>query len=402
VKSTDEVTADIARRLGRSWAEDAVERAGGPAGDVAWPHSFPLGRVKSVDLESRFAEVTQEVAAWRTWATQHSLLIRTEPRRVAGTEQTLPTHVQIPDIDRAAKIVGGSWPERLTRSRRRAASLLARFPDLERAGKVLRATDDYSDIDFALLLDAADWFATTDSAARAQLTPRQVPVVGLHAKWLTTRQALVAELAGIEGLGLLPAHPARIHFTYLDPAHLAGGGRRHDSASVGDVVVLPYAPQVVLISENKDTAVGFPPVPGGVAVEGSGRGASTHASFEWLFEVPVVAYWGDMDVDGLEILNEFRAAGLVTTSLLMNLAAYDEWERFGTNVDAHGRDLGPRTPRLVEDLTRDEAELYAALASPEWSRFRRIEQERIPLAVAHDLLVKLAAEEPGAANTMSS
>jgi hypothetical protein len=34
-----------------------------------------------------------------------------------------------------------------------------------------------------------------------------------------------------------------------------------------------------------------------------------------------------MDADGLEILNEFRAAGIATTSLLMDLDAFAEWER---------------------------------------------------------------------------
>jgi hypothetical protein len=390
MKTTGEVVADIARRLTRSWAGDAVQRAGGAAGEVSWPHPFPLGRPRSTDLATRFGEVTREVSAWRSWAGDHGLPLRTELRRVAGTDQTLPTHVTVPDVDKAAVVLGGDWTDRLARARARAVVLLARFPKLEQPARVLRATDEYSDVDFGLLLDAGQWFAATEESERAVLTPRQVPVEGLHAKWLNTRRGLVAELAGLEGLGLLAAHPARIHFTYLDPAYLAAGGRKHDSASVGDAVQFPYEPQIVLISENKDTAVGFPDVPGGVAIEGSGRGASTHAAFAWLFQVPVVAYWGDMDADGLEILNEFRGARVATTSLLMDLAAYEEWERFGTNYDPQGKVIGPRAPRPIEHLTQAEAELYEALTSSDWKRFRRIEQERIPLASAHELLLNLS------------
>ncbi|HET7325773.1 MAG TPA: Wadjet anti-phage system protein JetD domain-containing protein [Nocardioidaceae bacterium] len=396
MKTPEEVTADIARRLERSWAKDAVERAGGVSSDVTWPHPFPLGRPKSTELESRFGEVTREVAEWRSWANEHGLGLRTQTRRVAGTEQTLPTHITMPDIDKAASIVGGPWPARLTRSRERAGTLRDRFPALDDPAWVVRSTDDYRDVDFRLLLDAAAWFATTSAADRGRLTPRQVPVVGLHAKWLNTRRSLVTELAGLEDLGLLPAHPARIHFTYLDPTYLASGRRRHDSASVGDSVELPYVPQVVLISENKDTAVGFPEVPGGIAIEGAGRGASTHAAFDWLYNIPVVAYWGDMDADGLEILNEFRAAGLVRVSLLMDMAAYEEWEPFGTNDDPQGRALKPREPRAVEHLAPGEAELYVNLTSPKWTRDRRIEQERIPLSIAHEeLLVHLAGASDG-------
>ncbi len=77
------------------------------------------------------------------------------------------------------------------------------------------------------------------------------------------RRHLVAELAGLNTLPVSPAHPARVHLTYLDLHHRAAGGRHHDCISIGDRVQLGYEPQVVVISENKDTAVGFPPVPGG-------------------------------------------------------------------------------------------------------------------------------------------
>lgn len=109
-----------------------------------------------------------------------------------------------------------------------------------------------------------------------------MPIAGVHAKWLNLHQALVANLAGLPGaaeLHLTVGHPRRIHFTYLDPAHRAAGDRRHDSYSVGDPgFVLPYEPSVVLISENKDTAVGFREMPGGIAVEGSGAGGGTVAA----------------------------------------------------------------------------------------------------------------------------
>ena len=39
-------------------------------------------------------------------------------------------------------------------------------------------------------------------------------------------------------------------------------------------------------------------------------------------------------------------------------------------------------PRPVPHLTPAETELYAKLTSHEWTRFRRVEQERIPLRVA--------------------
>lgn len=398
MKTPDDVVARIQRRLTNKWAAAlaAEIHLNADAGeDTVWPQTISLGRTSSTDLAQDFARIIKEITTWRQWARDHHVDLREESRRVAGTEQHIPTHVHIPEIDTAAAVADDGWPAKLQLGRVRIRILHERFPELERPERMLAATIGLSDTDFALLLDAADWFAESTPEQRAQLTPRQVPVEGLHAKWLNTRRTLVAELAGLEDLGLLPPHPARIHFTYLDPDHLAAGGRRHDSASVGDNHHLPYRPTVVLISENKDTAVGFPPVPGGIAVEGGGRGAATHAMFDWLRNAPVIAYWGDMDADGLEILNEFRAAGIDASSLLMDLPTYEKWERFGTNTDARGKPLRARPPRPVVHLTQTEAELYRALTSHGWARCRRIEQERIPLAVAHADLLALTVDGDG-------
>lgn len=198
---------------------------------------------------------------------------------------------------------------------------------------------------------------------------------------LNAHQALVRLLAGLDDLHLAPPHPARVHFTYLDPNHLDSGGRRHDSYSLGDAAVPPYTPSVVLISENKDTAVGFPRVLGGVAVEGAGAGGGTIAALPWLQDASVVVYWGDMDIDGLEILNEFRACGIPAASMFMDLDTYATYGRYGTNHDRAGKPLSAGPARPVPHLRDGERELYDLLTSAT-APVLRVEQERIPLDVA--------------------
>jgi hypothetical protein len=380
MKTPSEVLGDVERRLTRTWASELTcHVATGAPAPAAWPHDFPLGQPSSTALVAGFTSVVTDVAHWRTWAAEQRLALTFRERRVMGTAQELPTHVRVPDLDSAARLCGGRWPAKLTRAHGRAVVLAARYPHLDEPARTLVAAEPLSDVDFDLVCRAADWFAAHDATG---LTPRQVPIEGLHAKWLNTRQALVRELAAVDDLRLLPDHPARIHFTYLDPRYRASGGRIHDSATAGDPVALPYNPQVVVISENKDTAIHFPELDGGIAVEGVGRGGRTAAAFEWITAAPSVFYWGDMDADGLEILDGFRAAGIVATSILMNTVAFDAWERFGTNTDSHGRPLEPRVARSVPHLTAEECALYQQLISPTWSKHRRIEQERIPLAVA--------------------
>lgn len=375
MKTPSQVLVDVQRRLARTWASTVACTADVPA----WPHRFPLGQPTKTDLAAGFAATAQAVHRWRTWAETHQVQVDFQPRRVMCTEQELPTHLHVPDLDTAARLCGDPWPEHLVRARHRAVVLADAYPHLTDPARMLAQVHPLGDVDFDLLRRASDWFAANDAIG---LTPRQVPIEGLHAKWLNSRQHLVRELAGVDDLRLLPPHPPRLHFTYLDPDYRASGGRLHDSLTIGDRVTLPYPPRVVLISENKDTAIHFPPLPGGISVEGVGRGGGTAAAVPWLRDAPAVFYWGDMDADGLEILNEFRAAGIPAVSLLMDKDSYTTWERFGTNIDPRGRTLEPRPARPVPHLTDAERALYEDLVSAAWARHRRIEQERIPLTVA--------------------
>jgi hypothetical protein len=385
VKTPDQVVADVAKRLTRTWTDDLTSPEGQPG---AWPHRVPLGTPSGKDLEATFTGLLPVVRDLRAWAGDNDVELVQATRRVHGTDQLLPTHAVISDIHAAAKVADAGWPERLELGRQRGSVLATSYPGLERPSRTLSEVSRLTDVDFDLLCRAASWFSTNEASG---LTPRQVPIEGLHAKWLNTRHQLISDLAGVEDLGLAPAHPSRIHFTYLDPTHLEAGGRRHDSATVGDRTQLAYTPTIVLISENKDTAVHFPTVPGGVAVEGNGRGARAYATFDWVRDARTVVYWGDMDPDGLEILNEFREAGVPATSMFMDPGAYDAWAKYGTDVDKRGERLTGREQRPVPHLTNDEMSLYRDLCSLHWESFRRVEQERIPLTTAARALQDIAS-----------
>lgn len=376
MKTPDDALRDIARRLEKTWSQVVTDES-------AWQPAFRLG--SSGLTGRRLAEVWGDIhplaLRWDSWAATTGPGVRLE-RRVASlhrADQPLPSSLVVDDIETAARLVGGPWPDRIARNRRRAAALRRSFPSLADPGAILRLTDVWSEVDFDLLCRTARWFADPHESG---LTARQVPVKGMGTKWLAARESVVRRLAGLDSLELLSGRPPRVHLTYLDPAHLAAGGRRHDVATSGDVDVVAYRPRVVVISENRDTAQLFPPIEGGIALEGEGRGAGAIAGLGWVREAGELWYWGDMDADGLEILHGFRAAGLPVRSLFMDLDSYERWERFGVDHDHGGRLIGPRTPRDVSLLETGERELYLALCSPEWTRHRRIEQERIPLADA--------------------
>lgn len=372
------VTADVKRRLANRWHLCIVDD-----GEGAFPHAFPLGRPSSADLRGGYASLHQLTVQWQDWARSHQVGLAYETRMAAGgTRQSLPTHARIESIDHAAAIVGECWPERLSRSRERLTTLQSAYPELDDPARLLRLVDGYSQLDFALLLTVSDWYLH-DPTRALRVTPRQVPIPGVHAKWLQAHLPAVRMLTGLDDLGLLPAHAPRIHFTYLDPAHRAAGRRIHDSATVGDAFTPAYLPDVVVISENKDTAIHFPELPRAISVEGVGRGGKTVAAFDWIRQARVVAYWGDMDKDGYEILNGYRIDfGRDLDSILMDAASYEQYEPFGTNRDQNGRELLPAAPRLVDQLRPDELAVYLRLVDAAHAGHRRIEQERIPLDVA--------------------
>lgn len=374
LKTPEQVADYIRRRLAKHWHTDLTGTT------EAFPHRVHLGSPTRQDLETDWARYHDQSVRWREWATSVGATLHTKERAVHRTRQPLPEHLTIADLDTAATISGDGWAQRLTCNRYRLAILTDRFPHAE-AATALRVTDKYNDRDFETLLTAADWFNDNPGAAEG-LTPRMVPIPGVHAKWLQDHSKGIAALTGVT-IGDLVRHPQRIHFTYLDPEHRDSGGRWHESATVGDAFTPAYQPTVVLISENKDTAIHFPSVPGGIAVEGDGFGGKTAAAFPWLTGAPTLLYWGDIDAHGYEILNGYRADGLPVVSILMDLATYDAYESHGTNTDKNRNPLKPGTPKPLPHLTDAERAVYEALLDAAHPGHRRIEQERIPLTVAH-------------------
>lgn len=381
-KTPADVLGLLERRLVKVWSRIA---AGAP---YPWEERITLGAISSAEFARDLDRHATWGRRWSAWAAEHAVSLEVRTQQAARTPQQLPYAVHIPVGD-AVRLVGGEWPARLERGRRRNAILADRLTaaaDPEVRARAVRESDTWADLDFELLITAADWFSRNDATGK---TPRQVRIEGMHAKWLNTSQDLVAKLAGRRSLGLADPHPSVIHFTYLDRDHLAAGGRRHDSYTIGDRPALPYTPRIVLICENKDSVVTFPDVPGAIAVEGNGAGAGAFAATPWIRDASCVVYWGDMDADGLQILGQFRAQGIVHHSMLMDLATYHRYQRWGTNHDKNSRPLRPGAPKQGLALEPAELALYELLLSPEHTGHRRVEQERVPEDVAHAALLEL-------------
>lgn len=398
LKSREQIAAQVERRFRADVAAAAVREtrgtrpgaAGGTGSAGPWPLSVALGHPSKNELVEAIARVSRYGEELAAWADGLGAQVLWEERRAGGL-QRVPTHVVVPSIDVAARVAGRAATLQLARMRERANVLASRFPAAadQTLAHTLRQTNAWDQLDFDLLVEASTWFAEHDATG---MTPRQVPLPGFHAKWLDAagRRKLICGLSGKDDLGLV-GRPALVEFAYLDPDWLAAGGRRYDSHVVGDCNAPAYPPRFVVIVENKDTFLAFPQMSGGICAFGAGEaGQATLRGLSWLAQAPRLFYWGDMDAAGLEILNAYREQGLDVESILMDLDAYGEFRRFGTNLSAGKRELAAWRARPVPTLTPDEYDLYQLLVSPIFDGPRRVEQERIPLERARrELLVML-------------
>lgn len=122
----------------------------------------------------------------------------------------------------------------------------------------------------------------------------------------------------------------------------------------------------VVIVENKVNLLTFPRIPSGIAIGGLGRGISRLAQLPWL-STSSILYWGDLDVDGFEILAMVRRYYPQTQSLFMDMATLEQFLDLVTPGNG-------RSPELPHELNDQEAKGFVQCRESNL----RLEQEHIP------------------------
>lgn len=294
--------------------------------------------------------------------------------------QAIPERVRVEGAEQLALVAGASPEWEVMRSR--CADLRAALVPLSSSTEsVVGALQSHAGTiaalpawDFTVLAGVVRWLAENPVSGRRV---RELPIRGIDTKWLGRHRGLVEGLVravtGRDTLGLTAA-PRTVRVRALD-ATLSIGGLADVTAPVGELASLPMPARIVLITENLETLLALPNLPGVVAVHGSGYAVDRIAELPWATSSRVL-YWGDLDSHGFAILNRARAAGLDMESVLMDAAT----------LDTH-RDLWVREPQpFVGELARLSAGETAAFAMLAAEAYPRLEQERIPWAYALDAL----------------
>ncbi|WP_435582284.1 Wadjet anti-phage system protein JetD domain-containing protein [Amycolatopsis thermoflava] len=350
--------------------------------------SFPLA-APSAQMVARDSDtVSRWMRGWRTWSKAHpAARLRGNSRRtIVGTQEVF-THLDLPTIDDLV-----SLDQDLANHWLRANARWARIQALpagvveERLRPYVQQIVDLADADFEILLAATTWFTENP---RSRLTIRQVPVRGMHTKWLARHRRLVLACLSIaeqldgdtdqpgEELGQdnldplgLKALPVHVDVILADPADRAlVGGLRHLSAPLPEIDALPLHPETVLIVENKESAYLVPDRPRTVVIHSLGNHLNVLGKISWLDDARHL-YWGDLDRAGFTLLSRARTRLPHLASVLMDRFTFEEHKAL--SVEDETRADTPE-PNLVDIET-------AALAGlrTEHGTYLLLEQERVP------------------------
>lgn len=284
--------------------------------------------------------------------------------------QRLPERLTVTGAEAVAGFAGRTVLAQWRILRERSQQLLIAFGWSEALAAAIHrhgtAIERLAVADFALLMEVVAWLREHPVSGYRL---RQVPIPGMHTKWLGSRRALVealhAAVTGEESLGLLPP-PETLRVRFLDPA-LRPGGLTDVAAPLAELDALSIRPATVIVCENLESVLALPDLTGTVAIHGAGYAIPVHR-IGWAARASVL-YWGDLDADGFAILNRLRANGVDARSVLMDsgtLLGYRElWVPDPNGV----------RPRELPHLTSSEQQTLDLIAAEGGVR---LEQERLP------------------------
>jgi hypothetical protein len=263
-----------------------------------------------------------------------------------------------------------------------ASRLVEAVPEMAgKVGGLYRSLNTAEPRDIEIIIELVAWLRTHPASG---LRVRNIPVIGMHSKWIETHEGLVRtvcqavfgqvpvdndfSLPGIRG------HLSVYRVILLDKTmRQRYGGLRDISVPLEELRTLDVSPRVVLAIENLQTVVAFPDMEGVVAVLRLGSAITKMATVPWIAAADVV-YWGDLDQAGLTILGSLRERIPGTKSILMDRATYERYARL--------REKDPGDARSTHGLLEEERQLLADMRAGTFGLNSRLEQERIPFDAA--------------------
>lgn len=252
--------------------------------------------------------------------------------------------------------------------------ILSSFPELK--DWIYKYPVKVIDNDWESLLKVCKYFK---DSPKPHLYIRELPIQ-VHTKFIENQKSIIRELLDIviaeknnddekqfERRFNLKYDEPIVRFRILDNAisQQLFGGLDDLSIPISEFQNLSLPIQTVYVVENKINMLTFPIIKDSIVIWGHGFGVDIMKNVEWLNSKKIY-YWGDLDVQGFQILSEFRTQFKQVQSFFMDRYTFDKYfegdKGTVTNVE---KELC---------LTQEECDMYKFLKENNF----RLEQEKIP------------------------
>lgn len=256
--------------------------------------------------------------------------------------------------------------------------ILSSFPELK--DWIYKYPVKVIDNDWESLLKVCKYFK---DSPKPHLYIRELPIQ-VHTKFIENKKSIIRELLDIviaeknnddekqfERRFNLKYDEPIVRFRILDNAisQQLFGGLDDLSIPISEFQNLSLPIQTVYVVENKINMLTFPIRKDSIVIWGHGFGVDIMKNVEWLNSKKIY-YWGDLDVQGFQILSEFRTQFKQVQSFFMDRYTFDKYfegdKGTVTNVE---KELC---------LTQEECDMYNFLKENNF----RLEQEKIPYEYA--------------------
>lgn len=391
----DEVAVHLRRRFERDYPDWARGRG-------AWPMRVPLQPPTTAERSADPVACHDWAARWQAYEGPGAVEFASL-RFPTGTHP-MPRALVLRHPDHVAS-AHPDTPQTWRRCGQRLVALQQTFTSARFEGIIRRITE-LSDGDYERLVNTVTWLRDNPTSG---MLLRQLPIEGIDTKWLGRHAHLILAMLGADnsdesdegttnGPRRLRLHrrlglrvpPDLVQIAVLDPRLRANvGGMRHFAASIDDLNGWSHHPSTVVILENKETGYALPDdLPNVVVFHGEGFSVLHYARITWVHDAEKVVYWGDIDIPGLQFVNDLRTYGITVDTVLMDSETLDRFQHLA--VDG----AGPQRTQLPV-LTDEEQHLYQRLLNHAKSEGTGLllEQERIPWRYAYPVLVQAIAAQ---------
>lgn len=378
------------------------------AGNTEFPIQISLKPPKGNAALNNISHFQEFVDSWRSFCEQaeyESLQVKVSWDTVTFrslSEQKLPTNVTIPDITSLAQMLGSEQERQLMYWQYRVAFI---FDSLSielgkrtvhpiRSGYArelfselianLEALSDFSDSDLKLLVKLIPQFY---KGMGRGCYLRALPVIFVDTKFIEKNLRFIESVTAAiidrsaKEMGLLSWLDCRDKprdWLLVKPlcknAEDALGGLPLLRMSSETLLGFELPAKNILVIENEQSCLSLDNIPDTIAVSGGGKNVSWMKA-NWLANKRV-AYWGDIDSEGLAILSDVRSKLSTVIPLMMD----------SDTVEAY-RDRMVDEPESVARepvaLTDCELILFRMLRNGDFG-CARLEQERLPIDFVYE------------------